>query len=71
VSTDVRQAIKISQNFDKKMCQSHRNFEGFFIHCTKSNDYPGGCGNGFFVHSAAWLDSYHNRMGKKKPEESE
>jgi hypothetical protein len=38
----------------------------FFIHCTRSNDYSWGCGNGFFVHSAIWLDSYHNRLGKKK-----
>jgi hypothetical protein len=30
-----------------------------------------GCGNGFSVHSAVWLDSYHNRLGKKKPEQSE
>jgi hypothetical protein len=25
----------------------------------------------FFVHSAVWLDSYHNRLWKKKPEESQ
>jgi hypothetical protein len=24
-------------------------------------------GRGFFVHSAVWLDSYHNRLGKKNP----
>jgi hypothetical protein len=24
----------------------------------------------FFVHSAIWLDSYHNPLEKKKPEES-
>jgi hypothetical protein len=30
---------------------------------------PWGCGNGFFVHLAVWLDLYHNRLGKKKSEE--
>jgi hypothetical protein len=68
--TVVRRAIKISLNFYQKTRQSHRNrqhFEGFFIHRTRSNDYPWGCGNGFFVHSAIWLDSYHNHLGKKNP----
>jgi hypothetical protein len=37
--------------------------KGFFIHRTRSNDYPWGCGNGFF----AWLDSYDNRLRKKNP----
>jgi hypothetical protein len=64
----------MSLNCEQKTSQSHRNrrdFEGFVIHCTISNDYPWGCGNGFVVYSAVWLDSYHNRLGKKKPEESE
>jgi hypothetical protein len=68
--TVVRRAIKISLNFNQKMRQSHRNrrhFEGFFIHRTRFNDYPWGCGNGFFVYSAVWLDSYHNRLQKKNP----
>jgi hypothetical protein len=41
--TVVRRAIQISLNLEQKTRQSHRNrqyFEGFFIHCTRSNDYP-------------------------------
>jgi hypothetical protein len=31
-------------------------FEGFFIHCTRSNDYPWGCGNGFlFIQPFGWI----------------
>jgi hypothetical protein len=58
VSMAVRWAIKISLNFEQT-CQSHRNgrdFEGFFIHCTRSNDYPWGCGNGFlFIQPFGWI----------------
>jgi hypothetical protein len=56
VSTAVRRPINISTKKRVKVIEIVGILNFFFIHCTRSNDYPWGCGNVCFVHSAVgWI----------------